>query len=202
MADTLGWRLKLGVLVPSTNTSVQPEHDAMRPPGVTNHVRGFRIPNAPTRTDAEFCQQFENMRATMGRLERRALRACKSLPDEGAARKKRSRRKKPRAAWFSAAAAGPVKKVPATLVPRTARHLCSQRRERYAERKPLRTGFFRLLRIFRTWSERGGNSDGVDSVGRSATPGEAERPSIFRLGLSGGFRLVRCLSRLGLMVTR
>ena len=25
MADTLGWRLKLGVLVPSTNTSVQPE---------------------------------------------------------------------------------------------------------------------------------------------------------------------------------
>ena len=65
VADTLGWRLKLGVLVPSTNTSVQPEYDAMRPPGVTNHVRGFRIPNAPTRTDAEFTQQLENMRATM-----------------------------------------------------------------------------------------------------------------------------------------
>jgi maleate isomerase len=44
---------------------VQPEYDAMRPPGVTNHVRGFRIPNAPTRTDAEFIQQLENMRATM-----------------------------------------------------------------------------------------------------------------------------------------
>ena len=65
MADTLGWRLKLGVLVPSTNTSVQPEYDAMRPPGVTNHVRGFRIPNAPTRTDAEFERQLENMRASM-----------------------------------------------------------------------------------------------------------------------------------------
>ena len=65
MADTLGWRLKLGVLVPSTNTAVQPEYDAMRPPGVTNHVRGFRIPNAPTRTDAEFERQLENMRATM-----------------------------------------------------------------------------------------------------------------------------------------
>ena len=53
MADTLGWRLKLGVLVPSTNTAVQPEYDAMRPPGVTNHVRGFRIPTllpAPTRS--------------------------------------------------------------------------------------------------------------------------------------------------------
>lgn len=65
MADTLGWRMKFGVLVPSTNTSVQPEYDAMRPAGVTNHVRGFRIPNAPTRTDAEFSTQLENMRATM-----------------------------------------------------------------------------------------------------------------------------------------
>jgi maleate isomerase len=37
----------------------------MRPPGVTNHVREFRIPNAPTWTDAEFAQQLENMRATM-----------------------------------------------------------------------------------------------------------------------------------------
>src|SRR3712207_3708734 len=65
MADTLGWRMKFGVLVPSTNTSVQPEYEAMRPAGVTNHVRGFRIPNAPTRTDAEFARQLENMRATM-----------------------------------------------------------------------------------------------------------------------------------------
>ena len=65
MPDTLGWRMKFGVLVPSTNTSVQPEYDAMRPPGVTNHVRGFRIPNAPTRSDNEFSQQLENMRATM-----------------------------------------------------------------------------------------------------------------------------------------
>ena len=65
MVDTFGWRMKFGVLVPSTNTSVQPEYDAMRPPGVSNHVRGFRIPNAPTRTDAEFAQQLENMRATM-----------------------------------------------------------------------------------------------------------------------------------------
>lgn len=65
MPDTHGWRIKFGVLVPSTNTSVQPEYDAMRPPGVTNHVRAFRIPNAPTRTDAEFSQQLENMRATM-----------------------------------------------------------------------------------------------------------------------------------------
>lgn len=50
--------------MPSTDTAVQPEHDAMRPPGVTNHVRGFRIPDAPTRTDAEFEKQLGNMQAT------------------------------------------------------------------------------------------------------------------------------------------
>jgi maleate isomerase len=37
----------------------------MRPPSITNHVRGFRIPNAPTRTDAEFTQRLANMRTTM-----------------------------------------------------------------------------------------------------------------------------------------
>jgi len=37
MTDSLGPRAKFAVLAPSTNTSVQPEFDAMRPPGVTNH---------------------------------------------------------------------------------------------------------------------------------------------------------------------
>ena len=35
--DVLGWRLKFGVLGPSTNTVVQPDFDDLRPPGVTNH---------------------------------------------------------------------------------------------------------------------------------------------------------------------
>ena len=38
MVDTLGYRRKLGIIVPSTNTSVQPECEALRPPGVTNHI--------------------------------------------------------------------------------------------------------------------------------------------------------------------
>ncbi|WP_181775693.1 maleate cis-trans isomerase family protein [Amycolatopsis pittospori] len=38
MTDSLGPRLKVGVVVPSTNTSAQPELDAMRPDGVTNHT--------------------------------------------------------------------------------------------------------------------------------------------------------------------
>ena len=54
MPDSLGWRQKFAVLIPSTNTSVQPEFDAMRPPGVTNHISRIRIPNIPLRNDADF----------------------------------------------------------------------------------------------------------------------------------------------------
>lgn len=54
MPDALGWRKKFAVLVPSTNTSVQPEFDAMRPPGVTNHIARIRIPNIALDNDADF----------------------------------------------------------------------------------------------------------------------------------------------------
>ena len=54
MPDSLGWRMKLGIVVPSTNTSVQPEFDAMRPAGVTNHVSRIGIPNMALTSDADF----------------------------------------------------------------------------------------------------------------------------------------------------
>lgn len=54
MADALGWRMKFGVLAPSTNTVVQPEFDMMRPRGVTNHFARIHIPNDPIRGDADF----------------------------------------------------------------------------------------------------------------------------------------------------
>lgn len=54
MTDALGWRRKFAVLVPSTNTVVQPEFDAMRPEGVTNHISRIRIPNLPLASDADF----------------------------------------------------------------------------------------------------------------------------------------------------
>ncbi len=44
--DALGWRLKFGVMGPSTNTIVQPEFDDMRPPGVTNHYSRILNSNA------------------------------------------------------------------------------------------------------------------------------------------------------------
>lgn len=54
MTDSLGWRRKFAVLIPSTNTSVQPEFDAMRPPGVTNHISRIRIPNIPLNNNDDF----------------------------------------------------------------------------------------------------------------------------------------------------
>lgn len=54
MPDSLGYRAKFAVLVPSTNTSVQPEFDAMRPQGVTNHTVRIVIPDDPVRDDADF----------------------------------------------------------------------------------------------------------------------------------------------------
>ncbi|NPC56965.1 maleate cis-trans isomerase family protein [Caenimonas soli] len=59
MTDSLGWRRKLAVLIPSTNTSVQPEFDGMRPPGVTNHISRIRIPNIPLNNDADFDRLIE-----------------------------------------------------------------------------------------------------------------------------------------------
>ena len=44
--DAYAWRLKFGVLGPSTNTIVQPEFDDMRPSGVTNHYSRIRNENA------------------------------------------------------------------------------------------------------------------------------------------------------------
>ncbi|QRG07302.1 aspartate/glutamate racemase family protein [Xanthobacter dioxanivorans] len=54
MTDRLGYRLKIGIIIPSTNTTVQPETDAMRPAGVTNHIGRIHIPDLPLTNDTEF----------------------------------------------------------------------------------------------------------------------------------------------------
>lgn len=38
MADALGWRCKVGLLVDAADIVVQPECEGMRPVGVTNHT--------------------------------------------------------------------------------------------------------------------------------------------------------------------
>lgn len=52
--DALGWRCKFAVVAPSTNTIVQPDMEALRPPGVTNHMGRIHVPNLPIRNDDDF----------------------------------------------------------------------------------------------------------------------------------------------------
>jgi maleate isomerase len=54
--------MKFGVVAPSTNTSVQPEYDDLRPPGVTNHFSRIVIPDLPVRNDEEFLVLMNNIR--------------------------------------------------------------------------------------------------------------------------------------------
>lgn len=54
MPDVLGWRAKIGIVVPSTNTIVQPDLECLRPNGVTNHVARIMVPNMPIASDEDF----------------------------------------------------------------------------------------------------------------------------------------------------
>jgi len=63
--DSLGYRMKFGVIAPSTNTSVQPEYDAMRPYGVTNHFSRCKIPDTRVTDDKSFMVMLNNIRASV-----------------------------------------------------------------------------------------------------------------------------------------
>ena len=62
MPDKLGWRANWGVIAPSTNTSVQPEFDEMRPRGVTNHMSRIWVPNEPLSSDDDFNKLMDAIR--------------------------------------------------------------------------------------------------------------------------------------------
>jgi len=64
MGDSLGYRRKFAVVVPSTNTSVQPEFDAMRPPGVTNHISRIPIRNRPVNSSEDSVEVLKSIAAT------------------------------------------------------------------------------------------------------------------------------------------
>tara|TARA_R110000744_G_scaffold146639_1_gene259479 strand:+ start:156 stop:902 length:747 start_codon:yes stop_codon:yes gene_type:complete len=65
MTDSLGYRMKFGVIAPSTNTSVQPEFDSMRPVGITNHFSRIVIPDNPVGSDDDFNALIADIRKTM-----------------------------------------------------------------------------------------------------------------------------------------
>ena len=65
MTDSLGHRAKFAVLAPSTNTSVQPEFDAMRPRGVTNHHSRLIIPDLRVTDDRSFLRMMDSIRGAL-----------------------------------------------------------------------------------------------------------------------------------------
>lgn len=70
MTDSLGYRMKFGVVAPSTNTSVEPEYALMQPPGVTNHFSRISIPDTKVTDDESFVVMLNNIReATMDAID-------------------------------------------------------------------------------------------------------------------------------------
>ena len=65
MVDSLGYRMKFGVVAPSTNTSVQPEYDRFSPVGVTNHFSRIHIPDDPVGSDEDFQNLMINIRKSL-----------------------------------------------------------------------------------------------------------------------------------------
>ncbi|WP_446831480.1 maleate cis-trans isomerase family protein [Candidatus Foliamicus sp.] len=66
MTDYHGHRLRIGIAVPSTNTTVQPECELLRPPGVTNHTGRVSIRQRKITTEKDFLEHVQAMRDGMG----------------------------------------------------------------------------------------------------------------------------------------
>jgi maleate isomerase len=64
--DALGYRKRIAVVVPSTNTTVQPECELLRPRGVTNHIGRSTIKERPLNTEQAFFEHMHDMREGIG----------------------------------------------------------------------------------------------------------------------------------------
>ena len=61
--DALGYRKKIGIVVPSTNTIVGPECEPLRPRGVTNHIARLTIQQKPIQaSDSGYMAHVQAMR--------------------------------------------------------------------------------------------------------------------------------------------
>lgn len=75
MTDHLGYRQRFGTLGPSTNTTVQPDFDDLRPVGVTNHYSRIAIPNNPVNNDQDFLKLVDDInQATFAAVD--TLKSC------------------------------------------------------------------------------------------------------------------------------
>ena len=63
--DQLGYRGRIALVVPSTNTTCQPESERLRPRGVTNHVGRVSIKERPLTSEQAFMEHVQAMRDGM-----------------------------------------------------------------------------------------------------------------------------------------
>jgi maleate isomerase len=75
MPDALGWRRKLAVLAPSTNTIVEPDFYRMMVPGVTAHFSRIHVRDQNLSSDAAFEHLLVQIREEMGHAIARVLTA-------------------------------------------------------------------------------------------------------------------------------
>jgi hypothetical protein len=66
LPDTIGYRKRIGLVVPSTNTTVGPETDAVLVPGVTCHTGRVTIKERPLNTEEAFQEHMQMMRDGIG----------------------------------------------------------------------------------------------------------------------------------------
>jgi maleate isomerase len=76
--DAQGWRKKFGVIIPSTNTIVEPDFNDMRVPGVTTHHSRIWIRDQNLADDAAFEALLEEIRVE---IEYAVQRVMTSQPD-------------------------------------------------------------------------------------------------------------------------
>jgi maleate isomerase len=76
--DVLGWRRKFGVIIPSTNTVVEPEFHAMAVPGVTPHTSRIHIHDQELDSDDAMLRLLDQIRGEIGAA---VERVCTAQPD-------------------------------------------------------------------------------------------------------------------------
>ncbi len=65
MPDVVGYRAKIGVIVPSTNTVVEHDFARVRPPGVTFHSGRFLVEAPDLSSDEAFLHFLDLIRETV-----------------------------------------------------------------------------------------------------------------------------------------
>jgi maleate isomerase len=66
MPDLLGYRLKIGVVVPSTNTVMEPELYGIAPPGVTFHIARMYLAQSAIGSPEEVRAVVEAFQSALG----------------------------------------------------------------------------------------------------------------------------------------